>query len=91
MGGMKTLGEILLGYRDDPSKEALRERLNAVVRAWEESDPSAASPGVRAVDFPLPEGGEELQPLRRRVLVALPQLDAAQRRMLEALLDSWGV
>lgn len=92
---MKSLGEILFNYREDPDKETLRQRLNTAARDWEEADPHAAplaaAPGPR--DLPAAEvaPGEDLQPLRRRLLAALPQLDAAQRRMLETLLDSWGV
>jgi hypothetical protein len=48
-------------------------------------------PSIGPLDLPAPAEGEDLQPLRRRLLAALPQLDAAQRRMLETLLDSWGV
>ena len=81
---MKTLGELMFNLKDDPDKERLRQKTLAEARAWEEADPtvSRAHPGG-------PPAGVD-DPLAGRLLRALPQLNGAQRRMLETLLDSWG-
>ena len=81
---MKTLGELMFNLKDDPEKERLRQKTLAEARAWEEADP----PISRSLTGGVPDGVDD--PLAGRLLRALPQLNGAQRRMLETLLDSWG-
>ncbi|MEL6343442.1 MAG: hypothetical protein AAFV53_09925 [Myxococcota bacterium] len=82
---MKTIAEILLNIKDDPDKERLRQETLAKAREWEESEPERHSlpPG-----YDRPAFGPD--PLLDRLQAALPNLNAAQRHMLETLLDSWG-
>ncbi len=91
---MKTLGEILLGYRDDPEKERVRARILQEAREWEESEVAGevrepmVSPMVVEPPPPTPDGAD---PLLRRFEDALPRLNPVQRQTIQALLDSWGV
>lgn len=80
---MKTLGELMFNLKDDPEKERLRHKTLAEARVWEEADP----PVSRSRRSAPAAGGDD--PLAGRLLSALPQLNSAQRRMLETLLDSW--
>ena len=84
---MKSLGEILLGYRDDPEKERLRAKLLQEAREWEESEPQTDAGQLREPPPPGPDG----DPLLDRLLLATPKLSPVQRQTLQALLDSWGV
>ena len=87
---MKSLGEILLGYRDDPEKERLRARTLKDAREWEEAEPSGAVQVPSVVQPPAPDL-DGADPLLRRMEQVLPQLNPVQRQTLQALLDSWGV
>ena len=90
IGEMKTLGEILLGYRDDPDKERLRAKIIQEAREWEEGavDEDAHQ---RPVVQPPPPDLDGADPLLARLENALVRLNAVQRQTLQALLDYWGV
>ena len=90
IGEMKTLGEILLGHKDDPDKERLRAKIIQKAREWEEGalDGEALEPAVVQPPTPDLDGAD---PLLSRMEDALPRLDPVQRQTLQALLDSWGV
>lgn len=90
---MKSLGEIMFNLKDDPEKERLRAKTLAKAREWEESEPEAPPPVPSVLRPPrlrLPPDAAPDDPLRARLLAALPNLEPAQRRMLETLLESWG-
>ena len=90
IGVMKSLGEILLGYQDDPDKERLRARTIQEARAWEERGlEEVARPPVPVA--PPPPDLDGADPLLGRLELALPRLNPVQRQTLQALLDSWGV
>lgn len=76
---MKSIAEILLNIKDDPEKERLRQKFLDEARTWEESELHSEPPRALVAE----------DPILMRVRRALPQLNAAQRRMLETLLDSW--
>ena len=84
---MKSLGEILLGYKDDPEKERLRAKLLQEARDWEESE---SEPDPALLRMPPPPGPDG-DPLLERLTTAVPALSPVQRQTLQALLDSWGV
>lgn len=89
---MKNLGELLFNLKDDPEKERLREKTLAKARAWEEAEPPPRPPPAFLPPPPPPmgPGGAGGDPLRQRLMAAWPDLNDAQKRMLETLLDSWG-
>ena len=90
IGEMKTLGEILLGYKDDPDKERLRAKIIQEAREWEEGsvDGEVREPSVVQPPPPDLDGAD---PLLGRLQDALPRLNPVQRQTIQALLDSWGV
>lgn len=86
---MKSLGEILLGYKDDPEKERLRSKILQEAREWEESEPvPAGRPTVVRPSPPDLDGGD---PLLIRLNNTVSRLNPVQRQTIQALLDSWGV
>ena len=85
---MKTIGEILLGYTEDPDKERIRQRILDDARAWEESEPQ---PEPTVLPPPPPRDPSAADPLEERMAAALPRLSPVQRQTLGALLDSWGM
>lgn len=87
---MKSLGEILLGYKDDPDKERERARILKEARDWEESV-VVGEERERLVIRPPPPDLDGTDPLRLRLEDALPRLNPVQRQTIQALLDSWGV
>jgi len=71
---MKTIAEILLNIKEDPDKEQKRQETLVRARRWEESNPAE-------------DADRDMLVLRLETL--LPRLTAAQRQVLQALLDSW--
>lgn len=90
IGVMKSLGEILLGYKDDPEKERKRARILKEAREWEESAIEGEHREPLVVQPPPPDL-DGADPLLARFQDALPRLNPVQRQTIQALLDSWGV
>ncbi|MDG1478879.1 MAG: hypothetical protein P8R54_04775 [Myxococcota bacterium] len=87
---MKSVGEILLGYKDDPEKERKRARILKEARDWEESVIEGEARALPVVRPPHPDL-DGADPLLGRFQDALPRLNPVQRQTIQALLDSWGV
>ncbi len=87
---MKSVGEILLGYKDDPEKERKRARILKEARDWEESVIEGEARALPVARPPRPDL-DGADPLLGRLQDALPRLNPVQRQTIQALLDSWGV